>query len=544
MPFALEDIDESTDIDPLFPSLEEDMIVYLAHEGVSDKLLDRLLKDMERETQKSNRQTFQSNQFTIDMNQLAENVRLSIHSSMHSPKSQNALSPRACSFASTRLSPPIYRIAIHESIDAQNDLRSLIAKSQPATSASAPPDDVVKWLFEDEENLWRPLLAGPETSNDRFPGIDMIVAIGSDGRERRNSESPEEVKRSGELADILSESIEDLGRRGSMQARAVRMGLRHLVKAGLPYIASHPAATIQDFAKGKYLLTSLDHFVSQNPHSRLLIIDFDLSTGSDAILTLKHLLPTDILKIATVGDAIVPFPKENEGTNRIYVRTSVGKTTTSFSVLPSPITKTARPIRKQTAVMRLMAAADWVLGPRSDETMLVEPVESVKESIKARWRMLGRWDIRRVITPPVPNENVQVGLQKPERKYSQERVEPGRVERIGSVPTLKAPVPPPKDDRPIEVNVFPPEKRRGSGSNSSKTESRHHKKVDFTDSLSDVVIVERSPSPPDIDRTEISYYDAEEDDEDYECLGNHRRPPGRRPSGKHSRKALRLLGIE
>ncbi|TGZ81005.1 hypothetical protein EX30DRAFT_371711 [Ascodesmis nigricans] len=352
-PRRLPDRISNTPVEPLFPNLREDVVINLVPDATSemDDFVEKLL--------------------TTDI--ARKHSTTSIH---FAPLGFRISSPTV---PSTPLTPGPFRLAPFKvfltpeksSLETQNEIRALLTKYIPPsnTAAETPATlefpEASKWLLDSEGDLFAPLFSHgfeglPETL---CPSLDQILAVGADGRELKESTLVDETERQAcGLASSLSEEIEGLGNHHG--SRGCRVALKHTLRTMLSYVRSYPGVTIDDIAAGHFILPCLEQCLKQNPAIRLVVIEFDLKTGSQAILTLRSLLPPSLFKLLVIGEPSGSGSAHVGNGNRIYVRTSIGKTTMSFSALPSPLLKDKPRIRKlESAKMSVLARADSVGSP-------------------------------------------------------------------------------------------------------------------------------------------------------------------------------------
>lgn len=303
-------------------------------------------------------------------------------------------------------------------LEVQNELRVLLQKYlPPANTAETPTQaefpEASAWLMDQEVDLFAPLLSlGDESIPCTLcPALDLIVAVGADGAGREVPAS-DTTRKTTSLAGSLCTALESLGNQAdgdtNAYTRGARITVKTLLRDALHYLPSHPGTTLDDIAAGCFLLPALEAHLKSTPSLRLLILEFDLRTGSQAIVALKTLVPTTMLRLLIIGEQ--PPPIHNHG-GRIYVRQSIGKTTMSFSSLPSPVTR-ERPKHRpfQAARTAALSRADLIISPSAGEQKHAAALEIVREGIRARRIECGVLAVSATeptvtLSPPLPSSS-------------------------------------------------------------------------------------------------------------------------------------------
>jgi hypothetical protein len=396
----------------LFPSLREDVTIELVPENTQDKdwlMAERILYASALEQ----RNKYSRSPFTHTHFRGADFFRVSCV--QHDLPSPSVFGPSKINLFSDKVA-----------LEVQNEIRAVLSRSLPEAMPRLPtgfqdawssdfPEESREWILDPETDLFAPLMSsGFEGSGDALcPGLDLVVAIGADGREQQVATLGDESERAScQLSNTLSETFEQIARRDA-DSRGTRLTLRQGIRNMLPYLASYPGTKLDDVAAGHFLIPTLEACLRVNPNVRLVVVDFDLKTGCPAILALRALLPKDLLKIITVGDASVAAPPvlrvQAPPSNRIYVRNSIGNTTITFSALPPSLSvpETKPKIRRmQTAKTSLMGRADAVVGAWSDVRGgdFLAAMAMVKDGMRHRRRVCGVvvGEEREVVIPPSP----------------------------------------------------------------------------------------------------------------------------------------------
>lgn len=409
----------------LFPSLNGTVVIQLVPEKIEDPDL-LLAEKVIYATALDRRHTFSASPFAPQL------MGTLMHNGLPSP---TIFGPTKINLFSDKLA-----------LEIQNEVREILMRSIPTSDETSPlgefPDDSKSWLLDDESDLFAPVMSsGFEGSGDALcPSLDLIIAVGSYGREQKPTAiSDESERKSAELATALSEDLEILGCRG-IDSRGVRINLRYALRNMIPYLYSHPGANVEDISAGAFLIPTAEACLRTNPHVRLLIIDFDLRTGCPAILGMRALLPPEMFKLIIVGESLPhanPQPSMMTGGNRIYVRNSVGNTTISFSALPAPPQQEKPKHRRmENAKVAVMGRADVIISPWSDRTSreYLCATQLVRESICVRRVACGVIDVHlqsRRESPQGLNLNLNMNVLPP---------------RPGPPPALPPPpTPPPKE---------------------------------------------------------------------------------------------------
>ncbi|KAI5802990.1 hypothetical protein EDC01DRAFT_627802 [Geopyxis carbonaria] len=401
---------EPPPVEPLFPSLREDLTIILLPDTTEEQrktLVNRLLGDPTNTG--ASAPLSPPRRHTFDVTPAASpnpDGKQKFRHSVLAPqfRQSNMYSPPT-------LAPSTIHLFSEKSpLEVQNEVRALLTKYIPPANTADTPTSLEfpgasKWLLDSETDLFGPLISGgfeglPEAL---CPSLDMIVAVGGDGREQRDIMLTDETERQAAgLARRLAESIEQLGGRGNADTRGIRAGLRCVLRIMMGYLGSHPGTTLEDVAAGHFLIPCMEAMIKINPNIRLFVVDFDLKTGSQAILSLKSILPPEMFKLIVVGEAATASSTHGHG-NRIYVRTSVGKSTVSFSALPSPLLKEKPKIRRlESAKMSVLARADVAVSPWANKEGTDSAINVVKDGIRERRLTCGviNCESSRQLAPP------------------------------------------------------------------------------------------------------------------------------------------------
>lgn len=475
-------------IEPLFPSIEENLLVYITDGSCKDKgtkdLFERVLGDVaaafsprtpgsyqiqsQKAAEESGRRYLSplqlSNQFHPH-----QHISTSKHESYQSYTSfasneTTRWSVHTTASATSRFSqvgsnhadplsniPKITADASKAPVEVQNEFRALMRQHfQFSPAASAPTvneeeEEEFRWLQEGDEidHIWWPVLRSNDWESNSedvlCAGIDVLIAVGSE--EVSGAGDSDEVALQGEeLRKRLVERAErDFGARKSKSGpqgnKVGRVSLKYLLSSALPFVTrQHPelATPSTSILKGHFLLPEIERYISLNPTVRVLLLDFDFYTGSQAILSLRRLLacptpppdalesPVDMLKIACVADgatqisAKVPHhdkksPNARVG-SQIRIRTSYGQTTTSYTLSgwtptsPNAPTDALKPAGARSRSVRRIQRRPWVPKQRliSVADILLPPltttpssssfsaaIEELRAALKTRERVTG-----------------------------------------------------------------------------------------------------------------------------------------------------------
>lgn len=233
----LPDVLVEPEVEPLFPPLEENLVINLSLEGSTDHTLEKLLsEEFPQRSPLDRRYTFHMSQTLIDPKYTLGQPRYSSQA-LQSPTSPRPPSQIGPLHATAVTFPPLHRITYQKSnayLDIQNEIRALLVRNVPQPQLTTPTAgalDPVGWLLgSDEEQMWRPVLAESFKGHEDAicPGIDVIVAVGAEGRERCHRDLDETEKKGTELANLLSETFDSMGRNGSGGTRASRISLSYV----------------------------------------------------------------------------------------------------------------------------------------------------------------------------------------------------------------------------------------------------------------------------------------------------------------------------
>lgn len=450
-------------VDPLFPSVGEHLVIYFpspdTQKSPNPQFLEKVLGDFAASFTPQTPGYFRSNPQALLMKRnseaqktylspLSTNFNCNTHGrdsfqSMTSSIATNATPPwppRSSLQSTHHPDPPLSSIptitttAEKSPADLQNELRAVMRihfppASCPSVSISKDKysedddDEGMRWLLEDSEidRIWRPILSrAPD--DPAYSTVDLIVAIGAE-EDGENTESCVGI----ELRRRLVEHIEGIARKkGSAWNCGGRVGLKHLLSSSLPKMRTqHPGTRDSTVLKGHFLLPELEHHLAQNPHTRVLVVEFDFYTGSSAILELQRILGPDVnvVKVAAIADGVTqisskPVKSKSPKAGGIRIRTSVGATTISYSLGPNtPTTPTSpagalriprkpTPGKQQTWIpkQRLISRADMLVPPFSTVSsgMFVDAVEAVGMALRVRERMNGSYGREENEIPATP----------------------------------------------------------------------------------------------------------------------------------------------
>ena len=205
-------------------------------------------------------------------------------------------------------------------LEVQNEIRLYLTRYLPPVNTAETPTqaefpEATRWLLDPEVDLFSPLLSsGNEGLPESLcPSLDLITAIGADGRELKDSQISEDTDRqASRLAGTLGSELGNLGNRGAADTRGARVSLIFLVRTILPYLSNLPGASLDDIKAGWYLLPALEAFIKHTPQIRLLLLEFDLRTGSQAVVYLKSILPRSMFRLIVIGEQ-APSTVHNPG---------------------------------------------------------------------------------------------------------------------------------------------------------------------------------------------------------------------------------------
>lgn len=415
-------------VDPLFPSVGENLVVYFPSPGAQNsQFLEKVLGDFAVSFTPQTPGVFRPNpRVSTLLNGRSENMHLSPMAAQFNPNRQSFQSATSSSstpswaYRSSVIShhpdPPLSSIPTivptseKSPADIQNELRAIMRHHFPPASPPSPmtkapysptgedqdedEDEDMHWLTEDIEidSLWRPVLSSRGIDEGHaYSAIDLIVAIAAE----EGGESTESRKGL-EIRHRLVEQVEEMSRKKGKASCVAQVGLKYLLSNALPHMrVQHPSTKDNTVLKGHFLLPELERYISLNAHLRVLVVEFDFNTGSSAILELQRVLgpSIEVLKIACVADGVTQFASKPQkpskfqkvgGSTGIRIRTSINATTTSYTLGPStPTTPTTPnnplrvfPSRKPPVVrlpgkrplvpkQRLISRADVVIPPFS-----------------------------------------------------------------------------------------------------------------------------------------------------------------------------------
>jgi len=340
-------------IDPLFPSADDNLIIYFSDEiekGSSD-LLERVLGDLSasftiRTPGTCPREEPEHRFFPAGFRPHHISTRResylsysSIASTETTRWSLNTVSSRGGNTANgggqqDSSFPTISLTSQKSPLDLQNELRGIMRQHFPMPTSpilgTDDDDEETRWLLEDDEisTLWAPVLSpySSPTSNSEedtpCSAIDLLIAIGSETTLSSGAEIDLAAQRGEELChQLISCTEKEISKRKSASGfsnnRVSRVSLKHILCTSQALVSrQHPEASNleRSIVKGCFLLPMIEKYISQNADVRALIIDFDLHMGSQAILELRrhlhHPMYTPeapgtapaVLKIACIAD--------------------------------------------------------------------------------------------------------------------------------------------------------------------------------------------------------------------------------------------------
>ncbi|CUS08763.1 unnamed protein product [Tuber aestivum] len=343
-------------VDPLFPSADDNLIIYLSDEieKGSNELLERVLGDLSASftirtpgtcSREEPERRFLPAEFRpqhISTKHESYRSYESIASTETTRWSLGTTSSRGGNTADGGERQgshfPTVRLTSQSSpLDLQNELRGILRQHFPIPASPVPAadddDEETRWLREDDEisALWAPVLspysspASGSQEDTPCSAIDLLMAIGSETTLSSGAEIDLAAQKGEELRhQLISRTEKEVSKRkdasGFSNNRVSRVSLKYLLCTSHAFVLrQHPeAANLErSIVKGGFLLPMIEKYISQNADVRALIIDFDLHMGSQAILELRRHLhcPTytpetsdtspAVLRIACIADGAI-----------------------------------------------------------------------------------------------------------------------------------------------------------------------------------------------------------------------------------------------